>query len=173
MGHVQPGICQRGNHTESMFLVILLVRLAMHAGGAFRCGLARSWQTQSTRPFRHDLSATSVSSGPAGHAPEPRVGVARMQVAPYSALAAQLADAEHLAALHWDARGQAYADWGNHTEGVRLKWVAWQTPEGAIVRRELVRVEDGPPPAPGYVPHFGCASVGALGLGHTALGFAP
>ena len=78
-----------------------------------------------------------------------------MQVAPYRALAAQLADAEHLAALHWDARSQAFADWGNHTEGTRLEWVAWQTPEGAIVRRELVRVEDGPPPAPGYVPHFG------------------
>ena len=84
-----------------------------------------------------------------------------MQVAPYSALAAQLADAERLAALHWDARSETFADWGNHTEGVRLEWVAWQTPQGAIVRRALVRVEDGPPPAPGFVPHFGCARGGA------------
>ena len=91
-----------------------------------------------------------------------------MQVAPYDALAAQLADAEHLAALHWDARSQSFADWGNHTEGVRLEWVAWQTPQGAIVRRELVRVEDGPPPTPGFVPHFGCAGAGAWGSGHPA-----
>ncbi len=79
------------------------------------------------------------------------------QVAPWEALAARLGDPAHLAALHWDATGGRFADWGNHTEGVRLDWIAWQTPAGALVRRELVRVEDGPPPAPGFVPHFGCA----------------
>ncbi|KAK9838545.1 hypothetical protein WJX81_006602 [Elliptochloris bilobata] len=81
------------------------------------------------------------------------------EVAPLEALAAQLADARHLQALHWDAGARSFADWGNHTEGVRLEWVAWRTPQGAIVRHELVRVEDGPLPAPGFVPHFGYVSL--------------
>jgi hypothetical protein len=37
-----------------------------------------------------------------------------------------------LDALHWDEASQAYADWGNHTEAVRLQRQRRRLPDGSV-----------------------------------------
>jgi hypothetical protein len=52
------------------------------------------------------------------------LGLPQGVVGPYRAAATRLADPAHLEALHWDSARGVFADWGLHTEDVRLEKVA-------------------------------------------------
>lgn len=70
--------------------------------------------------------------------------------------AVRLEDFDTLKELHWDAARRYFADFGNHTEAVRLAHVrVQQHPEMPEVA-ELRRVAEAEP-QPGFVPHFGRA----------------
>ena len=79
------------------------------------------------------------------------------QAQQYAEEAARLGSFARLLDLHWDAAAQQFRDWGNHTQDVALQWQVNRLPNGRIVSRELVRVVQGEPPEPQFVPHFGCA----------------
>ncbi|CAI7809969.1 unnamed protein product [Closterium sp. NIES-54] len=76
----------------------------------------------------------------------------------YEATARQLMDFAHLNELHWDGRRQRYADYGNHTDKVRLEAVEVVDPVTYSVRREQRRVVKGTPTLR-FVPHFGYVSL--------------
>ncbi|CAI5536063.1 unnamed protein product, partial [Closterium sp. Naga37s-1] len=76
----------------------------------------------------------------------------------YEATAQQLTDFARLNELHWDGRRQRYADYGNHTDKVRLEVVEEVDPVTYSVRREQRRVVKGSPTLR-FVPHFGYVSL--------------
>ena len=80
---------------------------------------------------------------------------AQHKVQPHADLAARLGSVPRLLELHWDDAAGQLRDWGNHTQDVLLRWAGQQLPDGRVVRRELIRVVDGEPPRPQFVPHFG------------------
>ena len=84
------------------------------------------------------------------------------QAQQYAEEAAGLGSFARLLDLHWDAAAQQFRDWGNHTQDVALQWQVNRLPDGRIVSRELVRVVQGNPPEPQFVPHFGCAPLGGV-----------
>ena len=84
------------------------------------------------------------------------------QAQQYAEEAARLGSFARLLDLHWDAAAQQFRDWGNHTQDVALQWQVNRLPNGRIVSRELVRVVQGEPPEPQFVPHFGCAPLSGM-----------
>ena len=77
------------------------------------------------------------------------------QVAAIQETAQRLSDMGRLNELHHDRQTGQYRDWGEHTEAISMQWAEWKTPEGQIMKRNLVRAVGQPDPALQSVPHFG------------------
>ncbi|GJP65120.1 hypothetical protein CLOP_g22023 [Closterium sp. NIES-67] len=85
-------------------------------------------------------------------------GVVGEGVQEYEATARHLADFTNLNELHWDGKRQRYADYGNHTEKVRLEAVDTVDPVTHSMHREHRRAVRGSPTLR-FVPHFGYVSL--------------
>ncbi|KAK9809318.1 hypothetical protein WJX73_004307 [Symbiochloris irregularis] len=77
----------------------------------------------------------------------------------YAAMAEMLQSPSHLESLHLDTSTGYFADWGNHTEDVRLLPVPVRGPTGEVIGREIIRKVTGQAPQPRFVPHVGYVSL--------------
>jgi len=85
------------------------------------------------------------------------VGAPRDQIAEFRAVAARLDDFEELKKLHWDEKRKHFADWGLHTEDVKLVSEKHTLDNGDDDDR-LIRQVNSPPKLQ-YVPHYGYLSL--------------
>ncbi|GMH36420.1 hypothetical protein BSKO_04288 [Bryopsis sp. KO-2023] len=81
------------------------------------------------------------------------VGIDSGKLQKYTSMASELRDLKKLNALHLDPDTGRYADYGFHTEHVKLAWVQTSPEEKKYVRKV------SQPPVARYVPHFGYVSL--------------
>ncbi|KAK3285625.1 hypothetical protein CYMTET_6780 [Cymbomonas tetramitiformis] len=83
-------------------------------------------------------------------------GLPESRSAPYAATAARLEDDDELRELHFDSAAGVFADFGNHSEAVKLEWV-WPTgrPQPGHQPALLRRTPKNQAPKLQYVPQIG------------------
>jgi len=87
------------------------------------------------------------------------VGAPSDEIAEFRALAAQLGDFEELKRLHWDEKRKVFADWGLHTEDVKLVKEENINDGGNGGGDGRLKREVSSPPKLQYIPHYGYLSL--------------